>query len=134
MSGFITIYNINGEPVDRSLLHSLTQTLKFRGPDKQKIWVENNIGMGHALFKTTFEAEYENQPATIDQKVWITYSARIDDRKNLINKLGMKKEIDFNKTPDSELILHAYRKWGENCLDHLLGDFAFVIWRYQQLS
>ena len=40
----------------------------------------------------------------------------------------MNNEIDLNKTPDSELILHAYRKWGENCLDHLLGDFAFVIW------
>ena len=128
MSGFITIYNTDGEPVDRSLLHSLTQTLKFRGPDQQKIWVDDNIGMGHALFKTTFEAEYENQPATIDNKVWITCSARIDDRKNLVNKLGMKKEINLNKTPDSELILHAYRKWDENCLDHLLGDFAFVIW------
>lgn len=128
MSGFITIYNTNKETIDKQLLHSLTQTLKFRGPDQQKVWVDSNIGMGHALFKTTFEAEYENQPATIDNKVWITCSARIDDRENLVNKMGMKQSLDLSKTPDSELILHAYRKWGENCLDHLLGDFAFVIW------
>ena len=128
MSGFITIYNINGKPVDNHLIHSLTHTLRSRGPDQQKVWRDGNIGMGHALFKTTFEAEYENQPATIDNKVWITCSARIDDRENLINKMGMRKKINLNLTPDSDLILYAYRKWGENCLDHLLGDFAFVIW------
>ncbi|WP_373029079.1 asparagine synthase-related protein [Sulfurovum sp.] len=135
MSGFITIYNTDGEPVDEQLIHSLTHTLKFRGPDQQKVWVDGNIGMGHALFKTTFEAEYENQPATIDNKVWITCNARIDDRENLVNKMGMKQTLDLSRTPDSELILHAYRKWGEECLDHLLGDFAFVIWdsRYKKI-
>ena len=132
MSGFITIYNTNDEPVDEQLIHSLTHSLKFRGPDKQKVWVDNNIGMGHALFKTTYEAEYENQPATIDNNTWITCSARIDDRESLVHKMGMKKEINLTKTPDSELILHAYRKWGEECLTHLLGDFAFVIWDKQK--
>jgi asparagine synthase (glutamine-hydrolysing) len=132
MSGFITIYNINGEPVDEHLIHSLTQSLKFRGPDRQNVWVDDHIGMGHALFKTTFEAEYENQPTTIDNNTWITCSARIDDRENLVHKMGMKKEINLTKTPDSELILHAYRKWGEECLTHLLGDFAFVIWDKQK--
>ena len=128
MSGFIAIYNTDDRPVQPRLLSSLVDSLKHRGPDKQQIWVDGKIGLGHALFKTTYEAEYENQPATIDNKVWITCSARIDDRKNLVNKLGMKREIDLTKTPDSELILHAYRTWGEDCLEHLLGDFAFVIW------
>ena len=125
MSGFITIYNTDRKSVDKKLLNSLTQLLKFRGPDQQKIWVDGNIGMGLALFRTTDEAKYENQPATLDKQVWITCNARIDGRQNLVNKLGIKKEIDINKTSDSELILYAYRKWGEDCLVHLLGDFAF---------
>ena len=87
MSGFITIYNTNGEPIDEQLIHSLTHTLKFRGPDRKKVWIDGNIGMGHTLFKTTFEAEYEKQPSTLDQNVWITCSARIDDRENLVKKL-----------------------------------------------
>ncbi len=131
MSGFIAIYNTDNKPVQPRLLSSLVDSLKYRGPDRQKIWVDGPIGLGHALFQTTNEAKYEKQPATLDQQVWITCSARIDDRKNLVNKLGMKKEIDLSITPDSELILHAYRKWGEDCLDHLLGDFAFVIWDSQ---
>lgn len=128
MSGFITIYNIDQEPVDKNLISSLTQSLKFRGPDGQSTWIDGQIGMGHSLFKTTYEAKYENQPATIDNNVWITCSARIDDRENLVNKMGMNKKIDLTKTPDSELILHAYKIWGEECLAHILGDFAFAIW------
>ena len=132
MSGFITIYNTNGKTVNEHLLHTLTNSLKFRGPDQQNIWIDKNIGMGHALFKTTFEAEYENMPSSLDGKVWITGSVRIDDRENLIRKMEIKHKIDLAKTPDSDLILHAYRKWGEDCLDHLLGDFAFVIWDSNQ--
>jgi len=128
MSGFITLYNTDDQPIQPKLLSSLVQSLKHRGPDKQEIWIDGSIGMGHALFQTTNEAKFEKQPATLDRQVWITCSARIDDRKNLVNTLGLKKEIDLNITPDSELILHAYRKWGEACLDHLLGDFAFAIW------
>ena len=80
MSRFIAIFNTDKKAVDTQLITSLTQSLRFRGPDRQKVRVDGNIGMGHALFKTTFEAEYKNQPATIDNKVWITCSARIDDR------------------------------------------------------
>ncbi len=126
MSGFISILNFDGKPVDKPLLKTLIQTLKPRGPDRQALWSDGHIGMGHTLFQTTYEAAYERQPATLDNKIWIACSARIDDRKNLVNKLGMA--IDLDRTPDSELILHAYRKWDEACLEHLLGDFAFVIW------
>ncbi len=132
MSGFIVIVNINKKPIDKGLIHSLTQSLKYHGPDKQKVWVDESIGLGHALLRTTDESVYESQPATIDEKVWIVCSARIDDRKNLIAKLGLNKKIDLKKTPDSKLILLAYRKWGENCLDYLIGDFTFVIWDKQK--
>jgi len=126
MSGFISILNFDGKPVEKPLLKTLVQTLKPRGPDRQDLWTDGQIGMGHTLFRTTYEAAYERQPATLDNRIWIVCSARIDDRKNLVNKLGIT--IDLSRTPDSELILHAYRKWDEECLDHLLGDFAFVIW------
>lgn len=132
MSGFIAIFNLDGKPINRRLLQTLTHTLKFRGPDREDIWISKHVGMGHTLFRTTNEAQYEQQPATLDGKAWITSSARIDNRINLVNKLGMTNEINLDQTPDSELILHAYRKWGEKCLEHLLGDFAFVIWDSQE--
>lgn len=128
MSGFVAIVNTDGAPVDRDLLERLTDSLYFRGPDRRKVWIEGSVGFGHTLFKTTDEAEYEYQPSSLDGEVWITGSARIDARPELISKLGLQSEIRLDQTPDSDLILLAYRAWGEKCLDHLLGDFAFVIW------
>ena len=86
------------------------------------------MGLGHALFRTSDEAQYENQPACLDGKFWITGSIRIDAREELVAKLGISKDISLNQTPDSELVLRAYRHWGERCVNHLLGDFAFAIW------
>ena len=128
MSGFIAIVNMDDAPVDRHLLERLTDSLRYRGPDRRKVWIEGQVGFGHTLFKTTDEAQYEHQPASMEGEVWITGSARIDARPDLINKLGLQSEIQLDYTPDSDLILYAYCAWGEKCLDNLLGDFAFVLW------
>ena len=50
---------------------------------------------------------------------------RLDNRDELASLL----EIDPSDTlPDTHFLLRAYRKWDERCVDHLLGDFSFVIW------
>ena len=67
----------------------------------------------------------------LDGKLWITADARIDARKELLAKLPRSPQVQN----DAELILLAYEAWGEDCLQHLIGDFAFAIWdsRSQQL-
>jgi len=52
--------------------------------------------------------------------------ARIDNRDELAPHLGLHAEDAL--VPDSQFILAAYRKWGEDCVNRLLGDFAFAIW------
>ena len=54
----------------------------------------------------------------------ITADARIDRREELIAKLPRAPATQN----DSELILLAYETWGEDCIKHLIGDFAFAIW------
>ena len=57
----------------------------------------------------------------------ISADARIDYREALAIELGL--EWDIAKNMDGEqLILAAYMKWGEDCIKHLYGDYAFVIW------
>jgi asparagine synthase (glutamine-hydrolysing) len=57
----------------------------------------------------------------------ITADARIDNRNELIASLGLSGRPHEELT-DSELILGAYEKWGEDCPKKLLGDFAFAVW------
>jgi len=59
----------------------------------------------------------------IRENLWLSANARIDGREELIRKLGLKEP-----PTDEELILNAYETWGEDCVKHLIGDFAFAIW------
>jgi len=128
MSGFIAVVNTDGKPVDSSTIKKYTETLRFRGPDGLQSWCNGSVGLGHAKFITTHEAQHERQPASLHDQLWITGSFRIDAREDLIRKIGLKGKIDPQSFPDSYLILHTYFKWGDKCLEHILGDFAFVIW------
>lgn len=130
MSGIVGIVQFDGSPVDPALLRRLTDSLAFRGPDNRQIWVNNNVGFGHALFETTEESERDCQPLNLDGRNWITADARIDAREDLFAALRSAGESDLSDSiwTDAELILRAYRVWGENCVERLRGDFAFGIW------
>lgn len=128
MSGIVGIVNLDRKPLDQDLLAQLVNHLTFRGPDRTGIWVEGAAGLGHTLLATTDEAVGEEQPRTLNDEAWITADARVDGRGELIAKLS-RNGLDVTKgTTDPELILYAYQLWGEDCVDHLLGDFAFAIW------
>ncbi len=130
MSGIVGLVQFDGSPVESGLFRTLTEFLAFRGPDNRQIWIKDKVGLGHALFKTTEESERDLQPLTLDGKTWILADARIDAREELFAAFRAVGEPDPGPASwtDAELILRAYRAWGADCVDHLLGDFAFGIW------
>ena len=129
MSGIVGIVHFDGERVDRHLLARMTASMAFRGPDAQEIWNEGSVGFGHTLLKTTDESEHERQPFTLDGSIWVVADARVDARRALIPELKAHGHEDLSSdATDVELILCAWQTWGENCVEHLLGDFAFAIW------
>ena len=134
MSGIVGIVNLDGAPVDRSEIESLTAQLGRRGPDGDGVWVEGNVGLGHTLLHTTSEREHRSQPMSLDGQVWITADARVDGQAELARKLiasgrlGARQVAELRGAGDEALILHAYDAWGDACVEHLLGDFAFAIW------
>ncbi|HUE89811.1 MAG TPA: asparagine synthase-related protein [Vicinamibacterales bacterium] len=127
MSGIVGVVRLDGAPVDRGLLCRMTDSLAYRGPDGQQVWVDGPAGFGHTLLRTTVESD-SRQPASLDGCVWITADARVDGRAELVNQLASRGRNDLQSAGDAHLILHAYHCWGEDCVEHLLGDFAFAIW------
>jgi asparagine synthase (glutamine-hydrolysing) len=127
MSGFAGVFHLDGAPVDRDWLAKMADFLVFRGPDHSQIWFSGNAGLVHTLLRTTSETDGRPQIATLDGLVWIAADVRIDDRETLFAKLNVDSEA-FKESCSAELVLHAYAKWGEACVEHLLGDFSFVIW------
>ena len=99
-----------------------------RGPDRRRIWCDGAIGLGHALLRVTAEDTFDEQPL-IDRDTGISLVAdlRLDNREALADLLAID-EAALPRLSDSALLMAAYRKWGEDCAEHLVGDFAFAIW------
>jgi asparagine synthase (glutamine-hydrolysing) len=128
MSGFVGLVHLDRSPVDQLLLRRLVDFQKFRGPDTQNACVEACVGFGHTLLKVSPESEHEHQPLSLDGETWIVGDCRIDARTALIAELQPRGHHAIAEVSDAELVLRAYQVWGDDCVEHLLGDFAFAIW------
>lgn len=122
------MFDRGGAPIDRALLRALTHFLSYAGPDARDTYSNGSFGLGHTMLQTTRESVFEQQPASLDGQLWITADARIDCRNELNRELEQAEPNRRRATTDSELILQAYAIWGEQCVEHLRGDFAFAIW------
>lgn len=127
MSGFAAIFHLDGAPVDRAWLEAMADFLSFRGPDGREVWVSGSAGMCHTLLRTSAKSDGTAQIPHRDQRLWITGQIRIDDRDTLIAKFPPESG-NLQNASSAELVLLAYERWGEACVEHLIGDFSFVIW------
>jgi asparagine synthase (glutamine-hydrolysing) len=145
MSGIFGILNLDGQPVAHEHLEAMRASMAYWGPDGASIWQSENVGIGHLLLRNTPEAIAESLPRQHPASgVVLTAHARLDNREELIFDFRLpifdleshdrQSEIENRKSKisDSELILHAYLRWGEECAQHLLGDWAFAVWDPRQ--
>jgi len=103
----------------------------FRGPNKMG-WnsyaKENqNVIFGHNRLSIIDLDHRSNQPFTYYNHVHIVFNGEIYNFKSIKETL-IKKEYKFHTTSDTEVICAAYLEYGEDCVDHFNGMFAFVIY------
>jgi len=132
MSAIFGVFNLDGKPIAGNVLVQMLKPMAYWGGDGNGIWKKGAIGLGHLMLHNTPESLYETLPIKSRSRNYvITANARIDNRKELL-KLFNIPASEYSQTPDSILILEAYKKWGEKCSQHLLGDWAFAIWDDEQ--
>jgi asparagine synthase (glutamine-hydrolysing) len=134
MSGLAGVFYLDGRPLERGILDRMLESMAHRGPDGADLWSEGSIGLCHRMLHTTPESLEEKLPLVHGGGNFaITADARIDNREELFSTLDF--DHPRNEVGDSDLILAAYKKWGELCPERLLGDFVFAIWdrRKQQV-
>lgn len=128
MSAICGIVRFDGKPVDSSELETMVESSPYRGPDGVGYHLHENAGFAHLAFHVTPESAHEKQPLiSEDGRLVLVADVRLDNRDELFGKLGIRKHVDRVVT-DPELILAAWQKWGQACVEHLLGDFVFSIW------
>ena len=113
----------------------MLQALAPHGPDAVASFpnpatasADHTVALGHRLLRTTPEDAFELQPLVLPNEAWLVADARIDNRADLASALDLES-THLPTTPDSLFVLRAWQRWGEDCVQHLTGSFAFAVWQ-----
>ncbi len=123
MSVIYGIVNTRGQEVEA--LATLRKSLDVVCFDREAAWQDSGAYLG-VLLRQLVQNEAEQAPL-LDDDLIICADARLDNREELAEKLGIALD-QLPDLPDSSLILQAYQKWGEDSPNHLLGDFAYAVY------
>lgn len=128
MCGIAGIINLNKEPINKEKLKNMVKVIKYRGPDDEGYYIDNNIGLGHCRLSIIDLSSAGHQPmSNKDKSLWIVYNGEIYNYIELRNELK-KQGYTFRSNSDTEVIIHAYEEWGENCVKKFNGMWAFALW------
>ncbi len=128
MSSIFGKCNLNNKPVDNNEVVAAIRALNHWNADETGVAIDGHVALGNLLLWNTPESKYEKMPfSNPNTGNIITADARIDNRDEILQKLG-RNNPEGRKLPDSQLILLLYNAYGANCINHLIGDFAFAIW------
>jgi asparagine synthase (glutamine-hydrolysing) len=127
MCGIAGMLKFGGERAERDQLCKMIATIRHRGPDANGIHVSGAVGLAHARL-SIIDLECGAQPmSTLDGRLWITFNGEIFNYIELREKLTSKGH-QFATRSDTEVILNAYREYGEDCVQHFNGQWAFGLW------
>ena len=105
-------------------VRQMSSLIAHRGPDGCNLWADDGVGLGHARL-AIIDLVAGSQPMTADDACVISYNGEIYNYLELREELGGRA---FRTTSDTEVILRAYEKYGDDCVQRLGGMFAFAIW------
>jgi asparagine synthase (glutamine-hydrolysing) len=130
MCGIAGIVALDGRPIPQlqQALAVADRMIAHRGPDGRGFWINERqcAGLVHRRLAIIDLTDSGRQPMQGPNGTVISYNGEIYNYIELREEL--KRHWDFRSTSDTEVILSAYERWGEDCVDHLRGMFAFVIW------
>ncbi len=107
----------------------MAKALRHRGPDEQSAWASDSapVALGHARLSVIDLATGDQPMATPDGKLTVIFNGEIYNFAELRAELvGLGHA--FRTRSDTEVLLFAWREWGEGMLGRLEGMFAFALW------
>jgi asparagine synthase (glutamine-hydrolysing) len=113
--------------VARDALVAMNQQIVHRGPDDEGFLVQENIGLAMRRL-SIIDVQTGHQPiSNEDGNLWIVFNGEI------YNHLDLRRDLEarghrYRTQSDTETIVHLFEEYGDACVNHLRGMFAFAIW------
>ena len=125
----IALSSRSGRQLNVATLERMRDVIRHRGPDDDGIFVDPNrqVGLGHRRLSIVDVAAGHQPMTNEDGTLHITYNGEIYNHTDYRDSLQAKGHV-YTTHCDTETILHLYEEFGEGCVNHLRGMFAFAIW------
>jgi asparagine synthase (glutamine-hydrolysing) len=112
---------------DQNLIRSMGDKIKHRGPEQEGFYIDDHVSLCCERLKILDLRETAKQPQhNEDSSIWVVLNGEIYNFREL--RKNLEKNHTFYTNSDTEVILHAYEEYGEDCVNHFNGMFAFAIW------
>jgi asparagine synthase (glutamine-hydrolysing) len=132
MCGICGQYNYNSlAPVRRPDIEAMTKSITHRGPDDEGYYVDGPLGFGFRRLSIIDLAGGHQPMSDREETVCVVFNGEI------YNFRELKRELEsfghsFQTSSDTEVIIHGYKRWGDEVLNRLNGMFGLAIWDVRQ--
>jgi asparagine synthase (glutamine-hydrolysing) len=128
MCGICGQYNFGTQaPVLRQNVEKMTKSLVHRGPDDEGFYISGPLGLGFRRL-SIIDLEGGHQPMSDqEESIWVVFNGEIYNFPELKHELESFGHV-FRTKCDTEVIVHGYKQWGDDVLNHLNGMFGLAIW------
>ena len=128
MCGIVAILS-QGGAIPHGAINDALRTLHHRGPDGCGVWTsaQGQVVLGHTRL-SIIDLHTGDQPiANEDKSNWIVANGEFYDYERVQKELE-RSGHQLRTRSDSEIALHLYEDYGTQCVHHLRGEYAFVLW------
>src|SRR5437660_5890401 len=115
------------EPVEPDTIRQMTESIRHRGPDDDGYFFDGPVGLGFRRLSIIDLAGGHQPMSDAEESVWVILNGEIYNFKELRAELE-KSGHRFRTNSDTEVIIHGYKEWGTEVLNHLNGMFGLAIW------
>lgn len=127
MTAIFGVWNGNGAPGAGQACAAMQRALSIYGSDRSAIAEDGPVALGVTLARLTPEDTFDRQPLAGGGGRWhLVADLRLDNRPELAGQLGIAA-ADLATMADAQVLLHAWERWEEATVDHIVGDFAFAV-------
>src|SRR5436190_3981634 len=115
------------DPVELETIRRMTQTMVHRGPDDEGYFISGAVGLGFRRLSIIDLAGGHQPMSDAEETIWVILNGEIYNFKELRVQLE-KRGHRFRTNSDTEVIIHGYKEWGAEVLNHLNGMFGLASW------
>jgi asparagine synthase (glutamine-hydrolysing) len=126
MCGICGIISYGSLP-DLKLLQRMMARLGHRGPDGNGYYRDQKVALGHTRLAIIDTAGGAQPLGNEDGTVWVTFNGEIFNYVELRDELRHRGHA-FRTASDTEVIVHAWEEWGEDCFPRFNGQWALALW------